>query len=69
MAVKIAVMHLLQPGEYQQARAEAKLVRQWQLAFVSRNEPWSNDLIWLVLVPGGHFSAGGACCDAPPKFT
>jgi hypothetical protein len=69
MAVKIAVTHLLQPDEYQRPHTEAKLVRQWQLALVSRNEVWSSDLIWLVLVPGGHFPTAGPCCSAPPKFT
>jgi hypothetical protein len=69
MAVKIAVTHLLQPGESEQAHIQAKLVHRWQLALVSRNELWSNDLIWLVLVPGGHFSAAGTCCSAPPTFS
>ena len=69
MAVKIAMTHLLQPDEFERAHVEAKLVRQWQLALVSRNEPWSNDLIWLVLVPGGHFSATGSCCSPPPTFS
>jgi hypothetical protein len=69
MAVKIAVTHLLQPGESEQAHIQAKLVHRWQLALVSRNELWSNDLIWLVLVPGGHFSAAGPCCSAPPTFS
>ena len=67
--MKIAVTHLLQPAEVKQAHIEAKLVRQWQLALVSRNEPWSNDLIWLVLVPGGHFSAAGSCCSPSPTFS
>jgi hypothetical protein len=69
MAMKIAVTHLLQPDEYEQAHVDAKLVRQWQLALVSRNEPWSNDLVWLVLVPGGHFAASGGCCSLPPSFS
>jgi len=70
MAVKIAVTHLLQPDEYERAHVEAKLVRQWQLTLVSRNDSaWSNDLVWLVLVPGGHFAASGACCSPPPTFS
>jgi hypothetical protein len=69
MATKVAITHLLQPGEYQQAQVQSKLVRRWQVALVSRNEAWSNDLVWLVLVPGGHFSAAGPCCSAPPGFT
>ncbi|MDQ6710462.1 MAG: hypothetical protein M3Z11_07880 [Candidatus Dormibacteraeota bacterium] len=56
--------HLLQPGEH--THIEAKLVRQWQLALVSPNENlWSDQLIWLVLVPGGHFAASGPCCSQP----
>jgi hypothetical protein len=55
MAVKIAVTHLLQPAEVEQAHVEAKLVRQWQLALVSPNEPWSDDLgdrpLWYRLLP------------------
>jgi len=46
---------------------QAKLVRQWQLTLVDGNDEgriWSNQLLWLVLVPGGHFSAAG-CCVAP----
>jgi len=69
MAVKIAVTHLLQPADYERGNVQAKLVRRWQLALVSRDEPWSNDLIWLVLVPGGHFSATGSCCSPPPTFS
>ena len=69
MAVKIAMTHLLQPDEFERVHVEAKLVRQWQLALVTRNEGWSNDLIWLVLVPGGHFAASGSCCSPPPTFS
>jgi hypothetical protein len=59
-----------EPDEYEQARVEAKLVRQWQLALVSRSENlWSNDLLWLVLVPGGHYPATGSCCGPPPTFS
>src|SRR2546425_4051623 len=64
-AQKIAVTHLLQPGE--PSHIEAKLVRQWQLTLVDANDGghiWSNQLLWLVLVPGGHFSAAGCCVAA-----
>jgi hypothetical protein len=68
MAVKVAVTHLLQPGEH--AQIQAKLARQWQLTLLSANDGgnlWSNQLIWFVLVPGGHFSHPGPCCGPPPK--
>ena len=64
-AQKIAVAHLLQPDEL--PHIQAKLVRQWQLTLVDGNDEgriWSNQRLWLVLVPGGHFSAAG-CCVAP----
>jgi hypothetical protein len=68
MAQKIAVTHLMQPGE--PANIQAKLVRQWQLTIVDPNDGgriWSRRLLWLVLVPGGHFSAAGCCAGS--KFT
>jgi hypothetical protein len=67
-AQKIAETHLLQAGE--PSNIQAKLVRQWQLTLMDANDGghiWSNQLVWLVLVPGGHFSAAG-CCVAT-KFT
>ena len=68
MAVNVAGAHLLQPGEHTQIHA--KLARQWQLTLLSANDGgnlWSNQLIWFVLVPGGHFSHPGPCCGPPPK--
>jgi len=69
-AEKIAVTHLLQPG--QQVHIQTKLVRQWQLALISPNDGgnvWSNDLLWLVLMPGDHFAHSGHCCTGPPRAT
>jgi hypothetical protein len=71
MAVKIALTHLVQPGETVQT--QAKLARQWQLTMLNRNEGgnlWSNQLTWFVLVPGDHFAFSGPCCGpASPKPT
>jgi len=71
-AEKVAVANLLQPGEREHIRIESKLVRQWQLTLLSPNDGgnvWSNDLLWLVLIPGGHFAASGPCCVPPPTFS
>jgi hypothetical protein len=67
-AEKIAITHLLQPVEYDTAHLETKLVRQWQLTLVSPNDGgnlWTNQLMWLVLVPGNHFAFSGPCCSPP----
>jgi hypothetical protein len=68
MAIKIAVTHLLQPGE--RVPVQAKLAREWQLTLLSPNDGgnlWSNQLVWFVLVPGGHFAHSGPCCSPPAK--
>ena len=66
-AEKIAVTHLLPPGR--QVHLQSKLIREWQLTFVSPNDGgnvWSNDLMWVVLVPDSNFAHSGPCCGASP---